>query len=636
MPFLSSPPRILLFLMLAAMPLPGADLTFAGALGNSGEADETLVTFAGPMAPGIGPVLDDARALWERGGAKQLNRYALDGRLLASFALPESTERNDQLTRAGDQLLVKIRRSIHTLPLNAEPGTKPTALPGEAEVMSSNALGQRVVIMDKDELFWLDAVTGLRTELFAPGVRVQSLVIGEDGTIYGFGEGKVFAWKDGQLLAGFPKGFTGERPQKIGPYWFSHSWHGTINRMNESFEPEPGVVLGGASGSFIGYMPMSNDLSNGRGMVSLGEGLYAVSGMGGVIQFVLWNEAESRFDVVRRIGALPSLKALALDANGTIWTPAGSWRWTDSNEAPATSGDLEPSLCAQPVMLGGKTICLLKKHYSHVQLARGPLIDANGLSHFETTEIKDFEVPDSVTGAAVFPDGTKSIMIVVEPNGKGYEWAISPEGQPASKPEPVTLPGLKNITSLAWFGDRLLAADSGSIVTFQRTAERTWKEDSRVADFGNEIYLHSDGKRLVVSDSEKGSVHLYESLTKQLASYEGLKAPQHVAVSGDRIVVYEAGRQHLVKLDTLPAQIGPRTRCSPFGLASRQACGTFGRRLSVHWSPRRNSLGRRVHLGKKRANGFRAHTHQSRTANRTRSCPRKYRLHANECRNETG
>ena len=52
------------------------ELRFAGALGNS---DDSQPVFAGKLAAGIGPVLDEEHTLWERGGATRLNRYALDG-----------------------------------------------------------------------------------------------------------------------------------------------------------------------------------------------------------------------------------------------------------------------------------------------------------------------------------------------------------------------------------------------------------------------------------------------------------------------------------------------------------------------------------------------------------------------------
>jgi hypothetical protein len=390
------------------------ELQFAGVLGNSGDSGGSLVTFAEETACGMGLTLDDARTLWERAGYRQLNRYALDGRLMASYPLPESTDRADQMTRVGDVLLLKLRKALYTLPLNAPAGTQVQRLSGEADVLASNAIDGRTVIADSKGLHWLEAGTGARTLILKPAMQVQSLHLGQDGTIFGFGEGKVMAWLNGKALAGFPKGFNGDRPQKIGRYWYSHSWHGTINRMNESFEPEPGVVLGGASGSFIGYMPASNDITTGRAMVHLQGDFFAVSGMGGIIQFLQWNDKETRFDVVRRLGAVPELKALALDTAGHVWTPLGSWRWDDSSASPRTLGDVEPMLCAQPAVLDGRTLCMVKKHYQYVQLARGPLIDADGLSHFETPGIKDFALAESVTGAAVIPGRQGLRMIVVE------------------------------------------------------------------------------------------------------------------------------------------------------------------------------------------------------------------------------
>jgi hypothetical protein len=46
--------------------LHAAELLFAGTLGNS---DDSQPVFAGKLAAGIGPVLDDEGTLWERGGS---------------------------------------------------------------------------------------------------------------------------------------------------------------------------------------------------------------------------------------------------------------------------------------------------------------------------------------------------------------------------------------------------------------------------------------------------------------------------------------------------------------------------------------------------------------------------------------
>jgi hypothetical protein len=116
--------------------------------------------------------------------------------------------------------------------------------------------------------------------------------------------------------------------------------------------------------------------------------------------------------------------------------------------------------------------------------------------------VKDFEVSNEVTGAAAFPDGSGRLRLVaVERNGTAREMGISPQGQLASRPVPVTIPGLNNGTSLAWLDGHLLAADSGQIVVLDRTGDGGWKEAVRLTGFEGEIYLHSDGRRLAVSDT---------------------------------------------------------------------------------------------------------------------------------------
>jgi sugar lactone lactonase YvrE len=113
------PTLLTTILLTCVAALHAAELRFAGTLGNS---DDSQPVFAGKLAAGIGPVLDNEGALWERGGSTRLNRYALDGRLLASFQIPAG-DRNDQLTRVGDLLVLKLGQTLYTLPIQAAPGT---------------------------------------------------------------------------------------------------------------------------------------------------------------------------------------------------------------------------------------------------------------------------------------------------------------------------------------------------------------------------------------------------------------------------------------------------------------------------------------------------------------------------------
>ena len=143
------------------------------------------------------------------------------------------------------------------------------------------------------------------------------------------------------------------------------------------------------------------------------------------MQILRWSEEESRFTVVRRIGPLYGLSSIALDIEGNVWTHRGSWRWADSPETPHTPGDVEPQQHAQPVVLGGNSLCLLKKHYQWVQLAHGRFIDSSGWAHLEQRGVPDVKLPESISGAAVFRDEKDRLRyFAIETNGRGIEFGV--------------------------------------------------------------------------------------------------------------------------------------------------------------------------------------------------------------------
>src|SRR4051812_41595275 len=88
-------------LLLAALAAQAESLTCVGVLGNSGEQGKALVRFGDKPARGIGVMCDRFGALWDRGGAGVLNRYAADGRLLGQYRIPDGTNNSDQLALAG-------------------------------------------------------------------------------------------------------------------------------------------------------------------------------------------------------------------------------------------------------------------------------------------------------------------------------------------------------------------------------------------------------------------------------------------------------------------------------------------------------------------------------------------------------
>ncbi len=105
----------------------------------------------------------------------------------------------------------------------------------------------------------------------------------------------------------------GERPQVLDGYWYGSGWHSTLRRVGEDFQPSPGVVLGGNSGSFIGHVDEQSEIVNDRGRARLRSDLFAVSGFGGIVHLLEWKPVVKRFEPVRRIGPLPACPAIGLD-----------------------------------------------------------------------------------------------------------------------------------------------------------------------------------------------------------------------------------------------------------------------------------------------------------------------------------
>ncbi len=179
----------------------------------------------------------------------------------------------------------------------------------------------------------------------------------------------------------------------------------------------------------------------------------------------------------------------------------------------------------------------------------GPIIDENGWSHPDTPGIDGFDLPDTVTGAAAVPVEDKFELVFVERGGKAYSLGVNADGQRLGQVASCDLPGLKDCTSLAWFDGKLLAADSGALIAFERNGEKAWKEVDRITGFGGEIHIGSDGSNLVVTDKEKGTVTVSDKWKSRSAKDIKMEAPTHVAISGSRVVVFESGKQRLVKFE---------------------------------------------------------------------------------------
>ncbi|MHC2069782.1 FlgD immunoglobulin-like domain containing protein [Bremerella sp. T1] len=545
------------------------ELRFAGVLGNSGEAGATLIKFAANPARGMGPVLDDQGMLWERAGQGQLVRYSLDGRLISSFTIPHSNSREDVLAKTGNLLILLVEGNVYSLPVDSPQGTEPSKIASGVNAMSCDDHAGQMVIARGDKLFWFHPITREETFVVEYSGRIDMINIDSSGTIYAkFYGGPMHAWKDGQAVAGFPKDIGGERPQLIGDYWYTHAGHSTIKRYNRDFAPTPGVVMGGASGSFIGFLPESTDLTAGRGMVQVQGNLFAITGESGIVQLLRWDEEQSKFHVDRRIGATIDLSGLAIDNDGNIWTNAGVWSWRDTPGSPRSIGEPAGQHHVQPTVTDEGTLCVLRGRHSRHYISSGPFVDKHGWSKYEGDSVKGVEEFGRLRGAALVTTANdKQYLVVTDAEGSGHEFAVNRQGRPSGMPRTITLEGVHGCSSLAHAQQKLYAGCAGEIIEFSREKDGSWKEVGRwdrcagdaSGSFGNAISIHSDGTCLILADTRRHRVLLIDPKTKTLLaqygttdhagdSIESLNSPTHVAVSGSRAVVYDAGNHRIVRL----------------------------------------------------------------------------------------
>ena len=554
-----------------------------GILGNSGEQGQSLVRFGnvsgslkgaigGGTASGMGVACDRMGSLWDRGGAGTLNRYAPDGRLLAQYKIPSGIDRSDQLALARDFLLMQIQGKLYSLPITAPAGTEAKALERDSACISFNSSNGAIASFSKGKIFWIKPDTGDATESVSMA-NVQGLEVGADGALYAVTDGKVFKYVDGRPVSeGWPKAVPGERMQFLDGHFFGHAWHGTIRRFDADLEPDPGVVLGGASGSFIGHLDQNSELSNGRGMAFLRTNLYAVSGFGGTLQLLQWLPEKRQMQIVRRIGAVPFCSGLGLDRNGRVWWHFGAWNWSDKPDTPIVQGINSPEELGQAVMLENDNMVAPAWMWGKPAFYSGPLKDEIKTDRIES----GCALMHGLAASAVYKNKDKQILLVIDKSGKGVSFNISPEGKYQSEAGPVllkTATPVKEWTTLAFKEQgqsgpgTLLGAADGAVIEFSADGN-DWKETRRWSEwetnaagrFGGKIYISLDAGSLWVSDSDRQRVLVFNAgaAGKPIASFGtddkagsdsgSICNPQMIAARGGRAVVHDAGNQRLVEL----------------------------------------------------------------------------------------
>lgn len=544
-------------------------LQFAGVLGNSGEQGSSLVKFGPGDVSGMGVIADEYGSLWDRAGSGTLNRYAADGRLLASYKLPvTAVNRNDDgIVLVSKAVVLRLGKGLYALPVDAPTGTVPQALNVTADMISRSSHNGWLAAAQGKDIFLVNA-TGEKKPVGKFEGTLRGLEMGPDGVVYPYDYNGVQRLTEGGTAT--PLGpVPGERPQLLDGYWYGSGWHSTLRRFDAQLKPDPGVVLGGNSGSFIGHVDEQSEIINPRGLAKVGENLFAVSGLTGVLHLLQWSPADSRFLPVRRLGSVQNCLALGLDRDGRVWYHSGNWNWDDGPTAPLRYG-----IPGGPTF--GAAMLDTDAMVAYGQLHRKPAFYYGKLGN----EVRQSQTTASklLTGEAVAvvssPFRKRRALLVLDKKGAAASVYVDGNGgfqADAGTSMLHTADPVQTWTSLGSLGaDSLLAGADGFVLEFERDGD-LWQESKRwnswgdkpAERFGASVHVTADSGRIWVADTARQRVLCFDAATRKLLASYGttdaagdtlttLNTPRIISARGSRAVVFDSANQRLVRLEFRP------------------------------------------------------------------------------------
>ncbi|MBC2604314.1 NHL repeat-containing protein [Puniceicoccus vermicola] len=562
----------------SALALPSVTISSHGILGNSGHSGQTQVRFGvgedRPQNSLYGLGLDGEGFLWNFAGPFTINRYAQDGRMMATFHLPKEMGTGPKsITVVDDRVIILANQQLWMLPIASASGAAPEriALDIKVEAISLSPVGRKLALIGDDrDLFVWDAHTGDVTHYLPLPLKYDGQVVRGD-TILLLPDGGLLV--DGQLrvdpdggltmIEGMPTRFT----QWVNGSVYSYTWHMSIHRLQADGTPHPGVVYGGKSGAFLGRLHEDGEVDMPSGLVHLGGARYAVTSDIGVIHLLLWDPQKRFFTATRRIGAIYRESGLGVDRQGRVWWNTGYWDWSDGpahtlrNTTYTTEAD------------GWQLVFNSSDAMSGLSYRRNAPILLLGPVDFDRERfdagVSRYSLPSHVTGAALLEQSGEETVAVVDAKGLGALLPINNIGGLRSAPRPFRLQlkiAAHSITSLAVTSDgSLFAADGDELIGLKREGDvfyETSRSDRWLGSggdcFGAGIYIASDGQNLWVSDPVNQRIVLLEVLPdgnlSKLGVFSGdpmighLSEPRRIAASGGRAVVMDSGNQRLVKL----------------------------------------------------------------------------------------
>ena len=542
----------------AAIAVPAEDgapagemaLRFAGYLSNPHGALANPDSRHGPH--GAGPVWDpDRQLLTASAGQGKVRTMRLDGAVVAEYDVPgnPSWGRFDTMVRAenGDIFFLAGGNSaaragaeqakVWRIPAGAPAGSTP-------EMVAENVLATSANV--HDGILMLARAGGAlsafdtRTLAETPWGRNTYRTADSYPCMYDWlPDGGFFSitehyWAsrygdDGVSLPPFP--FFGDRELsvEIGRVIGDRIWclYGeTIKRYDaRDLRPAPGVVIGGASGYFLGRVVREYEL-NARGICEIGDNLFAVlSACNSAIYILRYDARLGALVKVRRLGGIRDPANLAIDADGLILADNIVWPFDAEPLAPPARTVNRMPQRATAVLPTGFVSDIQDTHGARVEFWTGRLSG-------------ELAVRDYGTDSRPAPD-------IEHIPGQPQRWSETPFDV-AVLPVADSAPPAYDIVAVLADGTRKFYRVDGA---GRPVRGGDWFREEKGEPRDPDRHEARDGALLAVTSTSAGTLTVYWAVPcgalYPVAEVGGLSKPTRVALNNRRIVVFESGAQRL-------------------------------------------------------------------------------------------
>lgn len=377
-----------------------------------------------------------------------------------------------------------------------------------------------------------------------------------------------------------------------GVAWLT-AWHGHVMRMDRDFSPAPGVV---ASWNFelntpkqlVGVRDVGAPCiqAPASGSQASAYDPLVIATARPFVYFARWNRRESRLELVRRVGSLPSVASVNLSCDGWVSVGVGPsdqswWRWEDGPDVPPRFANLAVGASGGAFDDRDRLCCLAPSPYaktwttgvfSPITATHSADVDPDNLVPFQPGGFGIRQGTKVLGSGANAREVKVAVAYATNRDDRGVwacpldvqNWKVA--GSDRWKKLPTTGVAFRDPGDVAVLdGGALAVVDGGEVIFLREAGEKLelvgrlgrWG-DAPGQCFGKEVHVAADGPNLVVADTQRHRVLWFGAESRRLKGQLGatdrpgtglgvFDRPTCLGISGNRIAVSDAGNQRIIK-----------------------------------------------------------------------------------------